>query len=663
MKKKYFSLILIFALFLPCLFLLTACGGKESPQVIAFEVVETESNTNYGASWHKGSVAYGSNPILDDFKLILRYSDQSSKEVQESDSKFSVKYYYTDLTDTQTEVDSLTNLQIGEYSIVFTYKDKNIFEVVVSFSVVKADYQNTYTIQLGQTNIQYGDPIPEITVVPSTGKVVEYGIKYLNQTQYEEYLSLDNDRKQEFLAKNDNQVYDSFFGDYTIGEYYIYAEISSENYNNKYSEPTNLTVKPANIYKVDSGEENVTATLNYGYMSDEITIGNVRLGDIRIDDFYGNVRYEDQYGQYVAGTLKWSSEQENLEVNYNNNGHTYNVMFVPESDNYVPIFYGNVELNVVKGEVYYEDVYQNIQYNPDLQNKTFTIYNNRNIVFRPLDYIDVYKFDGSIWQKVTLDEDGNYSLLDTVSMQAGEYKYKLCLKDKTNFDWKIDGEVLSSDDIEVVKEISQLRLSPDFVVDSANLTVDGYVLIPFKNNENRLTNFTVEAVNKENNQGLYGGYYKGSAEFVEIEGQDYIKYTPTGLYSSEGVLNNQSDLTSARAYFKISATPIDENYYFESYESDVFVTRLRPGPTLEETATQPIELTPGKTYRECFTFMLPENLGSYTSSDIDLEGTVPEVLTQKQISLSFVSNSPIYYSLSALTINIELADTQVSDAA
>lgn len=418
MKKKYFSLILIFALFLPCLFLLTACGGKKSPQVIAFEVVETESNTNHGASWHKGSVAYGSNPILDDFKLILRYSDQSSKEVQESDSKFSVKYYYTDLTDTQTEVDSLTNLQIGEYSIVFTYNDKNIFEVVVSFSVVKADYQNTYTIQLEQTNIQYGDPIPKISVVPSTGKVVEYGIKYLNQTQYEEYLSLDNDRKQEFLANNDNQVYDSFFGDYTIGEYYIYAEISSENYNNKYSEPTNLTVIPANIYKVDSGEENVTATLNYGYMSDEITIGNVRLGDIRIDDFYGNVRYEDQYGQYVAGTLKWSSEQENLEVNYKNNGWAYKVMFVPESDNYVPIFYGNVELNVVKGEVYYEDVYQNIQYNPDLQNKTFTIYNNRNTLFRPLDYIDVYKFDGSIWQKVTLDEGDNYSLLDTVSMQA-----------------------------------------------------------------------------------------------------------------------------------------------------------------------------------------------------------------------------------------------------
>ena len=313
--------------------------------------------------------------------------------------------------------------------------------------------------------------------------------------------------------------------------------------------------------------------------------------------------------------------------------------------------------------MYYEDVYQNIQYNPDLQNKTFTIYDNRNKSFRPLDYIDVYKFDGSNWQKVTLDEDDSYSLSDTVSMQAGEYKYKLCLKDKINFDWKIDGEVLSSNDIEVVKEISQLRLSPNFVVDNANLTVDGYVLIPFKNNENRLTNFTVEAVNKENNQGLYGGYYKGSAEFVEIEGQNYIKYKPTGFYSSEGVLNNQSDLTSARAYFKISATPIDENYYFESYESDVFVTRLRPGPTLEETATQPIELTPGKTYRECFAFMLPENLGSYTSSDINLDDNVPEVLTQRQISLSFVSNSPIYYSVKALTINIALADTQVSDAA
>ena len=245
----------------------------------------------------------------------------------------------------------MTNLQIGEYSIVFTYNDKDIiFEVVVSFSVVKADYQNTYTIELEQNNIQYGDPIPKISVVPSTGKVVEDGIKYLNQTQYEEYLSLDNDRKQEFLAKNDKKVYDSFYGDYTIGEYYIYAEISSENYNNKYSEPVNLTLIPATIEKAESvGEEIVTAILDYRITNEDVTTGAVRLGDIRINDHNANVRYEDQYGQYVDGTLKWSSEQENLEVNYNNNGQTYDVMFVPASDNYVPIFYGKVELNVIKG--------------------------------------------------------------------------------------------------------------------------------------------------------------------------------------------------------------------------------------------------------------------------------------------------------------------------
>ena len=216
------------------------------------------------------------------------------------------------------------------------------------------------------------------------------------------------------------------------------------------------------------------------------------------------------------------------------------------------------------------------------------------------------------------------------------------------------------DDIEVVKKINKLAISPSFELNTASFNADGYALIPFNNEDERLTNFKVEAVNKES-ISLSGDYFKGSAEFVEIEGQKYINYTPSGLYSSDGTENNGSGALSARAYLKISADPINDNYSFEARETSVFINRLRPGPTLEETVSEPIELTSGKTYRECFTFMLPKEKGIYNSTTINLDDVVPNVLTQTQLIISFTSNSPIYYSTNALRFNVVLADVQVLD--
>lgn len=663
MKKKILMFVLAFSIILPCAVFFSACGGKNNPKVIALDIVETEGNINHDNRWDTGSIQYGEEFNLNDFKLFLRYDDNTSKEAQVNDPNFSVKYYYTStgLDSEQTEIADLTSLEIGSYTIVYNYLDNaNTFEAFVYFVVKKADYVNSYSLRLSQDNISYGDALPEISVIPSTGEVAEYGVRYLNQAQYNEYLSLSKDEQQEFLSNTNQQVYDNFYGDGVIGEYYIYAEITSDNYNNKFSEPVNLTLIPATIKKAESvGEEIVTAILNYRITNEDVTTGAVRLGDIQINDFYANVRYVDKYGNYVDGSLQWSNEVKDLKVNYDNNGRPYRVMFVPESENYVPIEYGDVKLQVVKGEIFYQEISDDITYSPDLENKTFTIYNNRDL-FRPSEFIDVYKFDGSSWQKITADEGGNYSLLDTVDMQAGEYKYQLRLKDTKNFVWKINGETLSSGNIEIVKKINKLAISPSFDLNIASFNADGYALIPFNNEDERLTNFKVEAVNKES-ISLSGDYFKGSAEFVEIEGQKYIKYTPSGLYSSDGTENNGSGALSARAYLKISADPINDNYSFEARETSVFISRLRPGPTLEETVSEPIELTTGKTYRECFTFMLPEEKGTYNSTEINLDDVVPNVLTQTQLTISFTSNSPIYYSMIALTFNVVLADVQVLD--
>ncbi len=662
MKKKYF-ILLIFVLIIPFAFILTACGEDPEPEILSLNIIEKENNVNHDNFLDLGIYTYGSNPNLESYKLVLKYSDQTSKEISKNDSKLTVKYYFDDLNGGgEIEIENLNSLQTGFYRIKYVYNDKNKFEVEVTFAVEKTEYTNSYTLELSQNDIQYGDILPEITVIPSSGKVVESGVRYLNQSQYDYYLTLENVEKQQYLADINQKVYSNFYGDYVVGEYYIYAEISSDNYSNKFSEPTNLTVGPATIYKDEASDGTVTATLNYNNFNDSvIKTGNVKLENILIDDFSANIRYNDQYGQKVAGSLQWS--QKDLEVNFDNNGDSFDVIFVPESENYNSIYFGKVTLNVIKGQIYFSEYSDNATYSSDIENKTFIIYNNNNNNFKPLDYIEVYKYNGSDWQKVSLDSETNYSLSDTVIMQAGEYKYKLCLKDKTNFEWRqegMEGEN-SSEDIIVTKLINPQKIHANFEITGAELNNDGYVLLPFNNNDNRITNFSVKAINKENNGGLYGDYFKGSAEFIEIEGQTYIKYVPSGLYSSEGVENNSSDSKLARAYLKISATPINNNYYFEDYEYDVFIDRKRPGPNSEETVENPVEVISGKTYRECFTFMLPESLGSYSSSDIDLDAIVPDTFTQTQITLSFISNSPIYYSITALRFDVVLKNTQILD--
>ena len=333
MKKKILMFVLAFSIILPCAVFFSACGGKNNPKVIALNIVETEGNINHDNSWDTGSIQYGEEFNLNDFKLFLRYDDNTNKEAQVNDPNFSVKYYYTGLGSEQTEIADLTSLEIGSYTIVYNYLDNaNTFKAFVYFVVEKADYVNSYSLKLSPDHIRYGDALPEISVIPSTGEVVEYGVRYLNQAQYDEYLSLSKDEQQEFLSNTDQRANDNFYGDGVIGEYYIYAEIKSDNYNNKFSEPVNLTLIPATIEKAESvGEEIVTAILDYRITNEDVTTGAVRLGDIRINDHNANVRYVDKYGNYVAGSLQWSNEVKDLEVNYDNNGIKYRVLFVPES--------------------------------------------------------------------------------------------------------------------------------------------------------------------------------------------------------------------------------------------------------------------------------------------------------------------------------------------
>ncbi len=658
MKKKFFVGLFALALIVPGVILFTGCG-EETPSVISMDIIEKDTGINHENSWDKGSIQYGESPVLDDFNLVLSYSNNTTKNVQENDSKLTVAYtYYGDGAESET-IDNLENLKVGYYEIKYTYNDSNSFEVFVYFTVAKTEYKGDYYARLDPSLVEYGEGAPTIEVLVSNIQIDEENTKYLNEEQYAEYQQLSSkDEKQIYLENNDNYAI-GFYG--SVGRYYLYTKVISENYEDQYTIPVPFTVKPANITKVENPNEgSLTAKFSYDDLNDDVTVGNIKLSDISIvNDFSNPVKYQNKYGYEIPGEFQWSSAFLNQTINFDAKGRKFPVVFVPDDNNYETVAYGSVAIEIEQGKIAFTQTTNSYEYwegNGDTFD--FTIFLNINSMFYPSEYINFYKWNGSNWQEFTVS--GNGDVKGTVANQVGQHKYKLELKDKTNFVWKMDDGSTTINDIEITKEITPARLSHNISVESATITEDGVAYLPVQT-DNKVTNLKVEIVNKESNlSGGAGGqgepFFKGdSAELVEIEGKTYIKVIVTEFCLADGTNGNSSTNTIGRVFFKLTGDSVDPNYVFNDIDGASYIYRLTAGPS---TTDEAVVLTPGKTFRECFTFMLSEGLGTYTPSEtgfsFNLDDTVPEDFYQTQLSLNFESNSPIYAS-GRITFNVELA--------
>ena len=211
MKKKFLTLVLMLVMIFPSVILLNACGGEKNPAVVNdIKIIEKATGTDHSNSWTKQDVEFGESPVLDDYKLVLYYSDGSTKDVQSNDSNYSVKYYYTDSSSNRNQISDLTNLNLGFYEICHTYTNNgNEFNAYIYFSVVEGQNINPYYISLSSDSVEYGREIPEITLqtTPSqeTGEleIVEFSNKVLTSDEYQEYLSKTTEsEKQEYLENN-----------------------------------------------------------------------------------------------------------------------------------------------------------------------------------------------------------------------------------------------------------------------------------------------------------------------------------------------------------------------------------------------------------------------------------------------------------------------------
>ena len=657
MKKKFLTLVLMLVMIFPSVILLNACGGEKNPAVVNdIKIIEKATGTDHSNSWIKQDVEFGESPVLDDYKLVLYYSDGSTKDVQSNDSNYSVKYYYTDSSNNRNQISDLTNLNLGFYEICHTYTNNgNEFNAYIYFSVVEGQNINPYYISLSSDSVEYGREIPEITLqtTPSqeTGEleIVEFSNKVLTSDEYQEYLSKTTEsEKQEYLENNGESIYTNIYQN--VGEYYIYVKVSSENFEDKYSVPTKLTVSQATIQLAEGGiTGQITATFKYYDVNyTEHKTGDIALSEINIFDFDASYKFEDVYGQQVGGELQWQNPE--TYVNSTNNGDEFMVLFVPTDSNYKTVEFGNVALTIEKGEINYNQISDSITYSESSNNYEFVIFENNNTIFRPLDYINVYKWVGSSWQQITTESDDNLKkVIDIVAMQAGENKYKIELKDKTNFVWNNQ----TTNDIEVTKTINKATINANFEISGNQLFEDGSFLIPFTNDDRfEFGSLSIGTENKNNSN-----YFQGSAEIVEKNSQKYFKFTPTGLYNSTNELINNSSETYGYAYVIINATPVNSNYVANesSLNLGVLIQRLDANPMFYDG----LVLTPGKTFKESLTFMVPESYGTYTIDGRNLTDKVPRIL--HSITVSFVSNSPIYYSKNNNNISIEIEKLFVLD--
>ena len=657
MKKKILSFVFAICLILPLMAVITACGGKDPAVVNDIKIIEKATGTDHSNSWTKQDVEFGESPVLDDYKLVLYYSDGSTKDVQSNDSNYSVKYYYTDSSSNRNQISDLTNLNLGFYEICHTYTNNgNVFNAYIYFSVVEGQNINPYYISLSSNSVEYGREIPEITLqtTPSqeTGEleIVEHSIKVLTSDEYQEYLSKTTEsEKQEYLENNGESIYTNIYQN--VGEYYIYVKVSSENFEDKYSVPTKLTVSQATIQLSEGGiTGQITATFKYYDVNyTEHKTGAIALSEIDIFDFDASYKFEDVYGQQVGGELQWQNPE--TYVNSTNNGDEFMVLFVPTDSNYKTVEFGNVALTIEKGEINYNQISDSITYNESSSNYKFVIFENNSTIFRPLDYINVYKWNGASWQQITTESDDNFkSVIDVVVMQAGENRYKIELKDKTNFIWNNK----TTNDIEVTKTINKATIYANFEISGDQLFEDGSFLIPFVD-DNRFEINSISIIDKDSGDNY--NYYQGSAEIVEKNSKKYFKFTPTGLYNSTNELINNSSETNGYVYVTINATPVNSNYIANE-------SRLNPSVLIHRLDANPVfydglVLTPGKTFKECLTFMVPESYGTYTIKGYNLTDEVPRILNN--ITVSFISNSPIYYSKNNNNISIELEKLFVLD--
>ena len=326
MKKNYFSFIFAFIMLVPCMLLLTACGGKKVSSITIDNMFVGERQVEY---------QYGTsiNDIISTNLTVTVNYDDNSKKVLEP-NEYVVKYYKDSV-----EVDNFKAIpDVGNYSIEVIYDTST---EINTFTVVPS-YKSPYEITLTKNTWAYCNELPEISLsnyVLKEGETVDWF--YIEKNAFENLTEEQKTKVEEYASRWINSSMYVY-----AGEYYVFGKINfieQSNYTGVTKIDNNclITVTKQTITLSQNLVNDYNFIAEYTFAEDTV---NINLGDI---DVIGDVIYLEPIGDApIQGTLQWLNPDQVITID--NNGQSFPVKFIPvfEEDNLNYNFEGNLTLQV-----------------------------------------------------------------------------------------------------------------------------------------------------------------------------------------------------------------------------------------------------------------------------------------------------------------------------
>lgn len=326
MKKNYFSFIFAFIMLVPCMLLLTACGGKKVSSITIDNMFVGERQVEY---------QYGTsiNDIISTNLTVTVNYDDNSKKVLEP-NEYVVKYYKDSV-----EVDNFKAIpDVGNYSIEVIYDTST---EINTFTVVPS-YKSPYEITLTKNTWAYCNELPEISLsnyVLKEGETVDWF--YIEKNAFENLTEQQKTKVEEYASPWTNSSMYVY-----AGEYYVFGKINfieQSNYTGVTKIDNNclITVTKQTITLSQNLVNDYNFIAEYTFAEDTV---NINLGDINV---IGDVIYLEPIGDApIQGTLQWLNPDQVITID--NNGQSFPVKFIPfsEEDNLNYNFEGNITLKI-----------------------------------------------------------------------------------------------------------------------------------------------------------------------------------------------------------------------------------------------------------------------------------------------------------------------------
>ena len=438
MKKRYFSFIFAFVLLVPCMLLLTACGGKkvQSITVDNMFVGERQDEYQYGTSIN--------DIISTDLTVTAQYDDNSTKVLNSDEYK--IEFF----KDSQ-KVEKIKDLpDVGYYSIRVSY---DIFMEESYFSIIPSE-NPYYTVFLSHKSWTYGDEgkIPTVNLANydlQAGDIVSY--YYIEKSEFD---SLDEQEKKN-PSNYANDWANVADGTTTLdaGQYYVFADIIFVNPSNYtgltvIDDNSLITVKQKTITVTPDDAAGVKA-LEFDYINsgEATSAGDNHIGAITLDDIS-----LENYGATISGVegyFDWANPNETLDTS--DDGKPYQIVFIPYSkDNYNVLYTGGkltLAVSVKKGIV--GDSNEMKIYFEESQTDTITYDGQEHSVLLN-DHFDIHNYGGELKNIVTFKNQNGEDVavryeeleggLDALYIdglkEIGTYQFIVSIVDTANYCWE-----------------------------------------------------------------------------------------------------------------------------------------------------------------------------------------------------------------------------------